>query len=138
MAELRRAEELDGLPELLDLTGGFGVAALGHRNPRILEAWREQEVVHALYTYLNPLVGGSPDGPSTGWQNGRALNQGELYGIVHGIEGVEFVRILRLYETDLRTGQQSPKPVGSHVVLESDEVIASGTHIVRAVHAQPE
>ena len=34
--------------ELLDLTAGFGVAALGHRNPRILEAWREQEVVHAL------------------------------------------------------------------------------------------
>ena len=34
--------------ELLDLTGGFGVAALGHRNPRILEAWGEQEVVHAL------------------------------------------------------------------------------------------
>ncbi|HET8895516.1 MAG TPA: aminotransferase class III-fold pyridoxal phosphate-dependent enzyme [Gaiellaceae bacterium] len=34
--------------EVLDLTGGFGVAALGHRNPRILEAWREQQVVHAL------------------------------------------------------------------------------------------
>jgi 4-aminobutyrate aminotransferase-like enzyme len=34
--------------DLLDLTGGFGVAALGHRNPRILEAWRAQEVVHAL------------------------------------------------------------------------------------------
>jgi 4-aminobutyrate aminotransferase-like enzyme len=34
--------------ELLDLTGGFGVAALGHRNPRILEAWRTQPVVHAL------------------------------------------------------------------------------------------
>ena len=34
--------------ELLDLTGGFGVAVLGHRNPRIREAWREQEVVHAL------------------------------------------------------------------------------------------
>ena len=34
--------------ELLDLSGGFGVAALGHRNPRILEAWREQKVVHAL------------------------------------------------------------------------------------------
>jgi 4-aminobutyrate aminotransferase-like enzyme len=34
--------------ELLDLTGGFGVAALGHRNPRIIAAWREQEVVHAL------------------------------------------------------------------------------------------
>jgi 4-aminobutyrate aminotransferase/(S)-3-amino-2-methylpropionate transaminase len=34
--------------EVLDLTGGFGVAVLGHRNPRILAAWREQPVVHAL------------------------------------------------------------------------------------------
>jgi 4-aminobutyrate aminotransferase / (S)-3-amino-2-methylpropionate transaminase / 5-aminovalerate transaminase len=34
--------------ELLDLSGGFGVAVLGHRNPRILEAWRAQQVVHAL------------------------------------------------------------------------------------------
>jgi 4-aminobutyrate aminotransferase-like enzyme len=34
--------------ELLDLTAGFGVAALGHRNPRILEAWSAQPVVHAL------------------------------------------------------------------------------------------
>ena len=34
--------------EVLDLTGGFGVAALGHRNPRISAAWAEQKVVHAL------------------------------------------------------------------------------------------
>jgi 4-aminobutyrate aminotransferase-like enzyme len=34
--------------EVLDLTGGFGVAALGHRNPRILAAWQQQQVVHAL------------------------------------------------------------------------------------------
>jgi 4-aminobutyrate aminotransferase-like enzyme len=34
--------------KLIDLTGGFGVVALGHRNPRILDAWREQRVVHAL------------------------------------------------------------------------------------------
>jgi 4-aminobutyrate aminotransferase-like enzyme len=34
--------------EVLDLTGGFGVALLGHRNPHILEAWRAQPVVHAL------------------------------------------------------------------------------------------
>jgi 4-aminobutyrate aminotransferase/(S)-3-amino-2-methylpropionate transaminase len=39
---------LDDGRELIDLTGGFGVAALGHRNERILAAWREQEVVHAL------------------------------------------------------------------------------------------
>jgi 4-aminobutyrate aminotransferase-like enzyme len=46
-AEGARVTLADGR-ELLDLTGGFGVAALGHRNPRILAAWREQEVVHAL------------------------------------------------------------------------------------------
>ena len=46
-AEACRVTLADGR-ELLDLTGGFGVAALGHRNPRILEAWREQRVVHAL------------------------------------------------------------------------------------------
>jgi 4-aminobutyrate aminotransferase-like enzyme len=39
---------LAGGREVLDLSGGFGVAALGHRNPRILEAWRSQPVVHAL------------------------------------------------------------------------------------------
>jgi 4-aminobutyrate aminotransferase-like enzyme len=46
-AEGARVTLSDGR-ELLDLTAGFGVAALGHRNPRILRAWREQEVVHAL------------------------------------------------------------------------------------------
>jgi acetylornithine/succinyldiaminopimelate/putrescine aminotransferase len=34
--------------EYLDLSAGFGVAALGHRNPKILAAWRNQPVVHAL------------------------------------------------------------------------------------------
>lgn len=46
-AEGARVTLADGR-ELLDLTAGFGVAVLGHRNPRILQAWREQEVVHAL------------------------------------------------------------------------------------------
>jgi 4-aminobutyrate aminotransferase/(S)-3-amino-2-methylpropionate transaminase len=34
--------------EYIDLTGGFGVAALGHRNPRIVEAIGNAPVVHAL------------------------------------------------------------------------------------------
>ena len=92
----------------------------------------EDDALHALYTYLNPLVGGSASGPGEGWPYGRALNQGELFGIVHAIAGVEFVKILRIYETDLRTGEQSPKPAGSHIVLEPDELIASGQHIVKA------
>jgi 4-aminobutyrate aminotransferase-like enzyme len=34
--------------EYLDLTAGFGVVALGHRSPRILDAWAAQPVLHAL------------------------------------------------------------------------------------------
>ena len=34
--------------ELIDLSAGFGVAALGHRNPRVMAAIAEQPVVHAL------------------------------------------------------------------------------------------
>lgn len=92
-----------------------------------------QDVEHALYTYLNPLVGGSGGGPGAGWPFGRPLNQGELYGIIHAIDGVEFVKLLRLYETNLETGEQDPKPAGTHLELADDEVIASGNHIVRAV-----
>ena len=72
----------------------------------------EQDVAQALYAYLNPLVGGSADGPGAGWEFGRALNQGELYGIVHAVEGVDFVKILRVYETDLVTGEQQAQAGG--------------------------
>ena len=106
-----------------------GLAACGHRP-------REEDVAHALYTYLNPLVGGNPAGPGGGWTFGRALNQGELYGIVHAVDGVEFVKILRIYETNLETGEQSSKPAGTHIVLEPDELMASGQHIVKATHRE--
>jgi predicted phage baseplate assembly protein len=96
----------------------------------------EEDVTHALYTYLNPLVGGSPHGVGSGWPFGRPLNQGELYGVVHAIDGVEFVKILRVYETNLRTGEQDAKPAGSHVELEPDELLASGQHIVKAIRRE--
>jgi predicted phage baseplate assembly protein len=96
----------------------------------------EEDVAHALYTYINPLVGGNATGPGQGWDFGRALNQGELYGVVHAVDGVEFVKILRIYETNLQTGEQSPKPAGSHIVLEPDELLASAQHIVKATHRE--
>jgi hypothetical protein len=80
------------------------------------------------------LLGGSPDGPGDGWPFGRALNLGELYGIVHSIDGVAQARILRIYETDLRTGEQSAKPAGNRIPLEPTELVASGTHVVKASH----
>lgn len=92
-----------------------------------------QDVEHALYTFLNPLVGGSPDGPGDGWPSGRALNQGELFGIVYGIAGVRSVNVLRVYETDLRTGEQAAQPIESRLSIGPDELVASGRHFVRVV-----
>lgn len=94
-----------------------------------------QDVEHALYTFLNPLVGGSADGPGDGWPAGRALNQGELFGIVYGIAGVRSVNVLRVYETNLRTGEQAAQPTESHLTIGPDELIASGRHFVRVVGA---
>jgi len=94
-----------------------------------------QDVEHALYTFLNPLVGGSAEGPGDGWPAGRALNQGELFGIVYGIAGVRSVNVLRVYETNLRTGEQAAQPTESHLTIGPDELIASGRHFVRVVGA---
>jgi predicted phage baseplate assembly protein len=96
----------------------------------------QHDVAHALYTYLNPLIGGSPTGPAEGWALGRSLNQGELFGIAYAIPGVEFVNILRMYETNVRTGEQAPQPTDSRLVLAPDELIASGRHIVKAAHSE--
>ena len=73
---------------------------------------------------------------TAGWPLGRPLNQGELYAIVHAVAGVESVRILRLYEVDLATGQRAAKPAGRQITLAPDELIASGEHVVRVVRRE--
>jgi predicted phage baseplate assembly protein len=113
---------------------GMSVVVNLQAEPRTDLARIEEEVTYALYTYLNPLVGGRLDGVGEGWELGRALNQGELYGIVHAVPGVDYVKILRVYETDMATGKQEAKPAGTHIQLDPDETIASGTHIVKAEH----
>jgi predicted phage baseplate assembly protein len=113
---------------------GMSVVVNLQAEPRTDLARIEEEVSYALYTYLNPLVGGRLDGIGEGWELGRALNQGELYGIVHAVPGVDYVKILRVYETDMQTAKQEAKPAGTHVQLEPDETLASGTHIVKAEH----
>ena len=96
----------------------------------------ERDVRRSLYTYLNPTIGGTAGAVGSGWPAGRSLNQGELYAIVHEFQAVEFVKILRLYEMDLTTGEQASQAAGRQIVIEPDEVIASGEHIVRVVRRE--
>jgi predicted phage baseplate assembly protein len=91
----------------------------------------ERHVREQLYTYLNPMIGGGPELVGGGWPPGRSLNQGELYAIMHAFDAVEAVKILRLYEMNLETGEQGSKAAGRQILLEADEVIVSGDHVVR-------
>jgi predicted phage baseplate assembly protein len=115
---------------------GVSVVVHLHTSPSADVRRVEEDVAHALYTYVNPLIGGSSHGQGSGWPFGRPLNQGELYGVVHAIDGVEFVQILRVYETNVHTGEQQSKPAGSHVELEPDELLVSGRHIVKATRRE--
>jgi hypothetical protein len=50
---------------------------------------------------------------------------------MHGFEAVELVKILRLYEMNLHTREQAGQAAGRQIMLDADEVIASGDHLVR-------
>ena len=50
-------------------------------------------VVNALATFLDPLLGGSA---GTGWPFGRSIFRSELYQVIQAIKGVDYVRELLL------------------------------------------
>jgi hypothetical protein len=52
------------------------------------------------------------------------------------VPGVESVRILRLYEVDIRSGERAGQAAGRQIALAPDELIASGEHIVRVVRSE--
>jgi predicted phage baseplate assembly protein len=115
---------------------GVSVAVRLQASPKSDVDRVEQDVSRALYVYLNPIIGGSPEGPGAGWDFGRGLNQGELYGVVHSIDGVDYVKELYVHETDLTTTEPETEPAGPHIPLLAHELIASGTHSVRAERAE--
>jgi predicted phage baseplate assembly protein len=96
----------------------------------------ERHVRDQLYTYLNPMIGGNPGAVGSGWPPGRSLNQGELYAIMHAFDAVEAVKILRLYEMNLATGEQGSKAAGRQILIEPDEVVVSGEHVVRVARRE--
>jgi predicted phage baseplate assembly protein len=99
----------------------------------------EQDVKQELFRFVNPLVGGTADGVGEGWEFGRPLNEGELYALVQEVPGVERVRMLRMYETDLRSPDApAPQPVGARLAIAPNELLCSATHRVRARHDDDE
>lgn len=116
----------------------------------------EQQVLTALYEFINPYVGGQqptvksgrPWGQSlragelartvkSGWPWGQSLHAGELAPTVRQIpdgDDILSLTFIRLYSFDPATARPSQRQIeGIHPG--SDELVASGQHFVRAIVA---
>jgi len=84
-----------------------------------------ETIERRLYRFLNPLHGG-PDGE--GWPFGRDLFIADIYALVDGVEGVEYVADAKIYPVNLEAGQ-----VGDHVArlkVPPEGLICSYRHLV--------
>ena len=115
---------------LVGVTVAADVRIERHRAPDRVE----RDVLDALYRYLNPLTGGDPDGPAEdGWAFGRPVAQGELFGVIEDVPGVEVVESVEIYEADLDLGRPRPrqKPEGARLLLRDNQLPCSCGHLVR-------
>jgi predicted phage baseplate assembly protein len=99
---------------------------VAERSDPDLAADVEGKASAALYRYLNPFIGG-PDG--NGWPFGRPLHQSEIYGLLQGITGVEFVEEVRL-EVRQPGGAGQGQAAPPRLEIPRNALICSGQHNV--------
>jgi len=85
----------------------------------------EQAVAARLEAFLNPYVGGVE---GKGWPFGRALYLSDLYACVQRIEGIEYIKELRMSWLDQ---QNRPHAEDRKIELLDHEVIVSDKHTIR-------
>jgi hypothetical protein len=85
----------------------------------------EKLILQKLYAFLNPIIGG-PD--EQGWPFGRDLFPADIYPTLLGIDGVQAIRGIELFEAN-EMGQARRTAVNVIEVL-TYGVIASGEHQV--------
>ena len=86
--------------------------------------------IAALYHYFNPLTGG-PD--QDGWPFGRPVHSGEVYAVLQGLPGTEFVEEVKLFAADPTTAQRGDAT--DRIVIDPDALIFSFGHQVRVTKA---
>jgi predicted phage baseplate assembly protein len=107
---------------------GINVAATLRARPRTNPETLQEEALDALYAYFDPIVGG-PDG--TGWPFGRPVNLGEIYSILQGLRGTEYIEEAHLCSVDLATGQRDPET--TRIDIEENSLILSFDHAIEVV-----
>jgi predicted phage baseplate assembly protein len=89
------------------------------------------DALDALYTLLNPLPGGGPDG--AGWPFGRPVQQGELHAVLSRVRGVELVEEVRLFGADPVSGRRGNEV--SRIDVDKHSLVISFEHHVRVESA---
>jgi predicted phage baseplate assembly protein len=103
-----------------------GVTVVARLTTRSSDAERvREEALEALFRYLNPLRGGA-DG--TGWPFGRAVQYGEMFGVLQRVPGVAVVEELRLFPADPITGRRGAP--AERVDVDPDALVFSHQHQV--------
>ncbi|MBN1643168.1 MAG: putative baseplate assembly protein [Anaerolineae bacterium] len=109
-------------PDYRRVSVAVDVQARPEADPRRVES----AVSARLEALLNPFVGGL-DG--TGWPFGRDLYLSDLYAAIQGVEGVEYIRDLRMSWLDRRN---QPHTEDKKIELLEHQVIVSDKHQVTA------
>ncbi|TQF06769.1 putative baseplate assembly protein [Kitasatospora acidiphila] len=110
-----------------------GVTVVARLTTRGPDAERVREAaLEALFRYLNPLRGGA-DG--TGWPFGRAVQYGEMFGVLQRVPGVGVVEELRLFPADPITGRRGAP--AERVDVEPDALVFSHQHQVVVTEGGP-
>lgn len=105
---------------------GVSVAALVHAPAGRPLALVRQRAVAELTRYIHPLTGGADGG---GWLFDADLNAAAIAQLLEGIEGIDRVDEVQLFEFDLRTGQRYG--AGRDVIrLDAHSLFLSGPHRV--------
>jgi len=104
---------------------GVTVVARLRARPGARVARLQEEALDALYSYLNPVIGG-PDG--SGWPFGRPVHSGEVFAVLQGLRGIELVDDVRLFGADPVTGQRGGSV--QRVELEPHALVFSYEHQV--------
>ena len=86
----------------------------------------QQRALDLLYTYLNPLVGGSR---GNGWPFDEEAGAAMVYELLEGVDGVNYVDDVVLFEADLRNRRRVGKGK-EWARLDSDSLFLSFAHRV--------
>jgi predicted phage baseplate assembly protein len=80
----------------------------------------------ALDEYVNPLTGGK-DG--TGWEWGRPVLAGEIFGVLQSVKGVDYVEDVRLFGANPITGERGQAT--NRLDIEPGSLVFSYAHQIR-------